>query len=88
MNYLLIRHQVADFAHWKTAYDAHAAARTRAGLKEKELLQEVGNPNQVVMLFAVEDLQRAQDFVASADLREAMSTAGVTDKPDLFFLTR
>jgi hypothetical protein len=33
MNYVLIRHQVADFPSWKQAYDAHGTARNAAGLK-------------------------------------------------------
>ena len=87
MAYLLIRHQVADFAKWKTAYDAHLAARQTAGLKEKHLLRNVDNSNEVVVLFEVEDLKRAQAFVGSSDLREVMQKAGVIDKPDILFLT-
>ena len=32
MPLLVIRHKVKDYASWKTAYDAHAGARTKAGL--------------------------------------------------------
>ncbi len=39
MNYLLIRHKVADFAKWKHGYDAHGSARANAGLKEERLLR-------------------------------------------------
>jgi len=41
MNYLLIRHNVTDFGKWKSAYDAHAGARTAAGLKEERLLRNI-----------------------------------------------
>lgn len=51
MNYLLIRHKVADFAKWKPAYDAHGSARGNAGLKEERLLRNIDNPNEVVLLF-------------------------------------
>jgi hypothetical protein len=86
MNYLLIRHRVADFSCWKAAYDDHSGAREQAGLKERELLHDIKDPNQVVLLFEVADIQKAQNFAESSDLREVMRVAGVTDKPDIYFL--
>ena len=88
MNFLLLRHRVADFARWKAAYDAHTPSRTAAGLKQKELLQDVNDPNQIVLLFEVADLQKAKAFMESADLQEAMRGAGVAGIPDLYFLRR
>ena len=86
MNHLLIRHKVSDFAAWKASYDTHAGARASAGLTELHLLRSIDNPNEVVMLFAVADLNKAKAFGASDDLRAAMQKAGVTDKPDVYFL--
>src|SRR5207249_10414193 len=60
MNYLLIRHKVADFAKWKPAYDAHGRARANAGLKEERLLRSIDNPNEVVLLFSAQDLDKAK----------------------------
>jgi hypothetical protein len=87
MLYVMIRHKVADFAKWKLAYDAHAPARQSAGLNEEHLLRNIDNPNEVVLLFAAEDLKKAQAFAASSDLREAMQRAGVIEKPDVYFLS-
>jgi len=86
MNYLLIRHKVADFAKWKPAYDAHGSVRANAGLKEERLLRSIENPNEVVLLFSAQDLDKAKQFASSDDLRQRMQQAGVTDKPDLWFL--
>lgn len=87
MTHLLVRHNVADFAKWKPVYDAHLAARQKAGLQEKNLLRSVDNPNEVVLLFEAEDLKKAQAFTESSDLREAMQKAGVVGKPDILFLS-
>jgi hypothetical protein len=39
MNYVLVRHKVADFSKkWKPVYDAYLPARQKAGLKEEHLL--------------------------------------------------
>jgi hypothetical protein len=56
--HLLVRHEVADFAKWKSVYDDHLAARQTAGLKEIHLWRNVENPNEVILLFSVEDLTR------------------------------
>jgi len=86
MPHLLVRHKVSDFSKWKSAYDAHSPARTAGGLKEEHLLRNMNDPNEVILLFEVKDLAKAQAFSASANLREAMQDAGVVDKPDLYFL--
>jgi hypothetical protein len=87
MNYLLVRHKVADFSKWKPVYDAHLPARQAAGAKELHLLRNIDDPNETVILFEVEDLQKAREFSASDDLRERMQEAGVIGKPDIYFLT-
>ena len=86
MTHVLVRHNVADFAKWKPVYDAHLAARQKAGLREKNLLRSVNNPNEVVLLFEAEDLKKAQAFTESSDLLAAMQEAGVVGKPEILFL--
>jgi hypothetical protein len=42
--------------------------------------------NELVMLFEMDDLAKARQFVQSEDLRQAMQRGGVSDQPDLYFL--
>jgi heme-degrading monooxygenase HmoA len=84
--HMLIRHKVADFAKWKPVYGAHASAREKAGLKEIHLLRNMDDPNEVILLFSIEDIDKAKAFATSDDLHQAMERAGVSDKPDLYFL--
>jgi hypothetical protein len=86
MPHLLVRHKVSDFSKWKSAYDAHSPARKEGGLQEEHLLRNMDDPNEVILLFEVKDLEKAKEFSHSASLREAMQKAGVVDKPDLYFL--
>ena len=86
MIHLLIRHEVADFTVWKAAYDAHEPVRRSAALKELKLLRGVDNPNEVVLLFAGEDLKKARAFLTAADLPEIMKKAGVVGKPEVSLL--
>lgn len=85
-SYLLVRHKVSDFAEWKRGYDAHLPKRVEAGLTEKYLLRGAHDPNEVILLFAAQDVNRAKAFAESADLRETMQKVGVVDKPDIYFL--
>jgi hypothetical protein len=86
MQYVLVRHKIADFSKWKPAYDAHFRGPS-AGLKEKHLLRNIDNPNEIILLFEAEDLQKAKEFAGSSDLRETMQNAGVIDKLDIYFLS-
>jgi heme-degrading monooxygenase HmoA len=84
--HMLVRHRVADFATWKPVYDAHLSAREKAGLKEEHLFRNADDPNEVLLLFSMEDHDKAKAFTASDDLRQAMEKAGVSEKPDVYFL--
>lgn len=85
--YLLIRHKVKDFSAWKLGYDAHLPKRAEAGLTEKYLLRADADPNEVTLLFEVQDLSRAKAFSESADLKERMQKLGVVGQPDFYFLS-
>lgn len=86
MPYVLVRHKLADFAKWRPIYDAHGAARKTAGSKGARLFRNADNPNETVMLFEWSDLDSARRFADSEDLRQAMTRAGVADRPDIYFL--
>lgn len=84
-NYVLVRHGVENFPEWKAAYDAHKPERQAAGVTENQLFQDIDNANMVTILFDVEDLDRANEFTSSDDLREIMREAGVIGKPEIYF---
>ena len=85
-SYMLVRHKVQNFSEWKLGYDAHLPKRVEGGLTEKHLLQGADDPNEVIVLFEVQNLNRAKEFAESTDLRETMQKVGVLDKPDIYFL--
>ncbi len=83
---LLIRHKVADYAAWKPLFDGHGASRRANGCRGGRLFRNAADPNEVLILLAWDDLDRARLFAESDDLQEAMARSGVTDRPDLWFL--
>jgi heme-degrading monooxygenase HmoA len=86
MPYLIIRHKVEDYAKWKPVFDAHGATRQANGSKGGRLFRNADDPNETVILFEWDDLEKARQFAQSDDLRQAMQRAGVADRPDVYFL--
>ena len=86
MPYMLVRHKVADFERWKPVYNGHEATRAASGGKGAHLFRNANDPNEVVLLFEWSDLDAARRFTESEDLRDAMQRAGVTERPDIYFL--
>jgi heme-degrading monooxygenase HmoA len=83
---LLIRHHVADFPAWKAVFDEHEPSRRANGSQGAQLFRDADDPHEILLLLAWDDLERARLFADSDDLREAMTRAGVTDRPDIWFL--
>ena len=85
--YFLIRHQVVDYDQWRQVYVGHAAERRQAGFREVRLFRNMENPNEVIILFEIDDVEKAKAFLESDETREKMKEAQVTDTPDVYFLS-
>ena len=86
MAHLLVRHKVENYDNWKAAFDAHAEYRQANGSRGGHLFGNATDSNEVLVLFEWDDIANARQFAESADLREAMTNAGVTDQADIYFL--
>jgi hypothetical protein len=83
---LLIRHHVADYTAWKAVFDEDESTRRANGSQGGWLFRNADDPREILLLLAWDDLERARLFVDSDDLREALARAGVTDRPNFWFL--
>jgi len=86
MALVIVRHKVAEFLTWKRAFDGHAPARAEAGFSNVRVYRSADDPSDVVVLLDTDDIGKAKQFIASPELKSAMSAAGVVDKPDVFVL--
>lgn len=84
-DYVLIVHEVADYAHWKAVFDNAAALRREAGEIEYRLLAFDDDANKVVHLSRWSSLAAARAFFESAELVEIRRQAGVRS-PDFHYL--
>jgi hypothetical protein len=86
MSTIIVRHTVKDFDVWKPYYDEHAATRMRHGIRDDGVYHGASDSRNVVLIFQVDDYERAREFFDSDDLRETMQKAGVISAPDVWVM--
>ena len=84
---VVITTEVADWATWKTHFDAHEGMRKAGGMLGHHLNRGLENPNLVGVYMAVGDVARAKAFSESADLRQRMAESGVIGRPHVVWMT-
>ena len=67
-------------------FASHEDAQRQAGLRLERLWQSVDDPNEVFMLFQVDDLDKARGFVTSPTVPQAQQASGVVGQPDIYFV--
>ena len=60
---MLVRHNVGDFGKWKPLYDEHTAVRKDNGSKSAHLFRNADNPNEILILFEWESLDKAKSLL-------------------------
>jgi len=84
---MIIHHRVADYAKWRVIYDADQVNRTAAGLSNCHVHRSLDNANDIVIGCSMADIAKARAFASSKALAATMIKAGVTDKPQILFLS-
>ena len=79
MCFVLITHDVADYAAWKIGFDAAANKRKTAGEIEYQLLHERDDKNQIVHFSRWQSYARAKAFFESDEIRNLRIELGVTE---------
>ena len=75
MYYVLLHHIVANYDEFKSVYDHDIPHRHRRGSHSARLLRQVGDPNNLFMLFEFDDAEKARTFATSVELEDAMKWA-------------
>ena len=87
MGMMIIRHKVRDYGQWRPLFDSHAEIQKVSGLTNPRVYHSAdSNKSEIVVVFDTEDTKMAKAFAASADLKDAMTEAGVIDTPTIYFL--
>ena len=78
---LLTQHRVKDYDAWRPHFDGHEDIRRSYGITNPRVYRNADDPNDLVLLFDVTDLERAKEFGQSQELRSTMERAGVVMPP-------
>jgi hypothetical protein len=81
----IVTHRVADYAAWKTAFDADASARAAAGIVGHAVNRAEGDASLVIVYLQAKSIDELRAFTSSPALKETMKRAGVTGAPTIVF---
>jgi len=84
MTTLAVRHSVADYTTWKSAFDEHGSVRRSHGAIGHRVLRD---GNDILVLLEFPDDAAAEAFQSDPSLRTAMQNAGVVAAPDISLRT-
>jgi len=88
MTTLFVRHQAADYAVWRQAYDAFQPKARTLGVQADTVYRATDNPNEITVTHDFATLEAAQAFAGSPELQGAMHDAGVVGAPTIWFAQR
>ena len=80
---MMITHEIEEYNHWKKIFDQHEPERRDAGLELIGLGRSIINAKIISVMSAFDDMDAAQIFAASDELRNAMKESGVISDPIL-----
>ena len=82
---LVVKHRVANFESWKKAFDSMESVRKEHGWLGHTVLQDAADPNVVMIVNHVRDLEGAKRYGGSQALRDGMAKGGVLGTPEVGF---
>lgn len=82
---VIVTHKVKDWDAWKKSFDSHKQTRLDAGMTDRAISYSVGDTHTVTVAFVINDMKKAEAFMASKDLKDKMAESGVVGPPDIFF---
>lgn len=83
---ILVKHKVKEYNNWKKVYDEHNNFRIKNGMISDNVYKNANDPTEMFMLFKWDNILNARIFLQSEDLKKVMENAGVTNKPEIYFL--
>ena len=88
MAYLYVRHTVSNFNKWYNIFQSHSKAQNEHGMVDLQLFSNQKDPNDVIVLFRIEDMEKAKAFISAPDAEEAKDESGVIGEPEVLFLEK
>lgn len=84
---VIVWHKVADFAKWKTSFEAHDSFKLANGIHNYVIGRSVEDSNLILVATKADDVDKAKAFMKNPDLKEAMKKGGVIGAPTIMITT-
>ena len=78
---VLVTHEVEDYEKWRPLFDEDESDRAAAGMITLGVGKDKDNANMISIMFALDDLDKAKEMMASEELKTTMQEAGVIGEP-------
>jgi hypothetical protein len=82
---LLVRHEVEDYAAWRSVYDGLDGLRKEHGCTGDEVMVDPADKQDLFIIHRFPTLEQARSFAGSSELRDGMAQAGVKRTPRIEF---
>ena len=86
MPFLIFRQKVEDYEKWLSHFLSQSEIYKEAGLYDRQLLLDVNDPDIVVCIFKVKDIEKAKEFTKNRPAEESKAESGIIDKQEILFL--
>jgi hypothetical protein len=73
------RVRVADYDRFREVYDAGTPAREAGGMRNEEIFRNPNDPNDVLIMSTVENVEHARAYGQSDEVRERQRAAGLLE---------
>lgn len=83
---IIVQHTVRDYDAWKPAFEEHESERAKYGCRGHTIYRDPDSPNDVTIFMSWDSRERAEEFMRSDSLREAMEKGGVISEPKATWL--
>ncbi len=80
---VFIRHKVEDYTTWKKVFDNFLAQRRAGGELSYSIGHVANEPNNLCLMFEWDNVENANTFLRSEELRSTMQEAGVIEAPEI-----
>ena len=88
MNYLLVKHKVANYDKWKAVFEANGPQALSAGLDLEHVFRDAADPDLVFVLCKTEDKEKALSFLQDPQGAESAKKGAVIGTPEGWWLTK
>jgi quinol monooxygenase YgiN len=82
---MFVRHKVDDYDNWKRAYDEFAPVRKEKGVTAASVHRDVKDLDTLIITHQFKNLDAAEAFANSEELKLAMEKAGLNGSPEFWF---